>query len=100
MDDKEGLRKRQRTMSPDEDVDITHSQVELDKEPIVRDALYYREDGDCVILVGRVLFKVRKFYCSFYHTGESNALKDTCISIEERLRNIFDCVADEPEYDT
>jgi hypothetical protein len=31
------------------------------EKPIVRDEVYYREMGDCVILVDTVLFKVRIF---------------------------------------
>jgi hypothetical protein len=31
------------------------------EKPIIRDEVYYREMGDCVILVDTVLFKVRIF---------------------------------------
>lgn len=53
-------RKRPRTDAISENIDPPDTiagniQVE---EPIVRDGMYYREDGDCAILVGRVLFKV------------------------------------------
>ncbi|KAF9483621.1 hypothetical protein BDN70DRAFT_873705 [Pholiota conissans] len=35
--------------------------VDRDVEPIVRDNNCYRENGDCVIPVGRMLFKIHRF---------------------------------------
>jgi hypothetical protein len=55
MDTEESPRKRKR------DAAAASIPVDPDPKPIVRDEVYYREDGDCVILVDRVLFKVREF---------------------------------------
>jgi hypothetical protein len=63
METQEGPRKRKRSDAVTEDADATAASIpaDLDAEPIVRDEIYYRENGDCVILVGRVLFKVREY---------------------------------------
>jgi hypothetical protein len=52
--------KRQRSDSS-AGVDTTAASIPVatTEKPIVRDETYYRETGDCVILVDTVLFKVR-----------------------------------------
>jgi hypothetical protein len=69
MDNQEGPRKRRRSDAGIEDIDAAADSVEIssDDEPIVRDKEYYLEDGDCVILVGRVLFKARKISRTFMY---------------------------------
>jgi hypothetical protein len=51
------------------DLEVDANQVNLDDmEPVVRDAVYYKEDGDCVLLVGKVLFKARNIFFPCYRT--------------------------------
>lgn len=62
MDTLERPHKRPRSNGTAEDRDTAAGSIAIDSdvEPIVRDEIYYCKNGDCVILVGRVLFKVRK----------------------------------------
>ena len=54
-------RKRPRETAEVDAVVDAPTVIDRDVEPIVRDKSYYRENGDCVILVRRALFKVGEF---------------------------------------
>lgn len=61
-------RKRPRDDEDDVEVDAGANQVKVDPDVMapaaVRDKTYYKEDGDCVIQIGKVLFKARNiFHC-------------------------------------
>ncbi|KAF9483565.1 hypothetical protein BDN70DRAFT_873637 [Pholiota conissans] len=62
MDNPETPRKRKRTEAMPGDADDTSGSLNsAQNDPIVRDETYYKEKGDCVILVGRVLFKIHRY---------------------------------------
>ncbi|KAF9483564.1 hypothetical protein BDN70DRAFT_873634 [Pholiota conissans] len=52
-------RKRKRNDIVDGEVHETRGRITPEK-PIVRDEMFYKEDGDCVIRVGAVLFKIHR----------------------------------------
>ena len=56
-------RKRQR-VDEDEEEDRKKEEAGSAGARLVRDPVYYKEDGDCVVRVGNILFKVNIFTTS------------------------------------
>ncbi|KAF9483624.1 hypothetical protein BDN70DRAFT_891683 [Pholiota conissans] len=97
-------RKRQRSGSIDQDtVDSNTIELESDHEDetAVRDEHYYKEDGDCVILVGKVLFKIHSFllkrdastFEDMFNMPQGTA-KDNKMNTDENPLIVYDDVDD------
>jgi hypothetical protein len=69
MNNQKGPRKRRRSDAGTDNIGAAADSVKISSndESIVRDKVHYREDGDCVILVGRVLFKARTISRAFMY---------------------------------